>query len=179
MRKHKVVISNNIANQPSEHELMVALLLTKLLSTDIEFVRTESHRTPDFIINGELWELKSPKGNSSSAVCAYNQGNIFNVFVQDYKSSLYGLCFNNSKTGQYYNCIMHQLYKDYNKHIGTDEATSTSLLKGISFYQNTAEEYQKAANSLNEWIDVEGKELYPTLTFRRWTTDPIQKVIFE
>ena len=133
------------------------------------------------IINCRIYNnlTKSPKGNSSSAVCAYNQGNIFNVFVQDYKSSLYGLCFNNSKTGQYYNCIMHQLYKDYNKHIGTDEATSTSLLKGISFYQNTAEEYQKAANSLNEWIDVEGKELYPTLTFRRWTTDPIQKVIFE
>ena len=68
MRKHKVVISNNIANQPSEHELMVALLLTKLLSTDIEFVRTESHRTPDFIINGELWELKSPKGNSKKTI---------------------------------------------------------------------------------------------------------------
>ena len=133
------------------------------------------------IINCRIYNnlTKSPKGNSSSAVCAYNQGNIFNVFVQDYKSSLYGLCFNNSDTGQYYNCIMHQLYKDYNKHIGTDEATSTSLLKGISFYQNTAEEYQKAANSLNEWIDGEGKELYPTLTFRRWTTDPIQKVIFE
>ena len=122
---------------------------------------------------------KIPDGSSSSMVSSSNYSNIFNVFVEDYKSSLYGLCFNNSKTGQYYNCIMHQLYKDYNKHIGTDEATSTSLLKGISFYQNTAEEYQKAANSLNEWIDGEGKELYPTLTFRRWTTDPIQKVIFE
>lgn len=64
------------------------------------------------------------------------------------------------------------------KHIGTDNAPS-SLLKGISFYQDTAEEYQTKANTLNEWIDKEGKEQYPTLTFRRWTTDPTQKVIFE
>ena len=127
-------------------------------------------------INNKL--TKNPGGISSSVVSVYNSGNIFNVFVEDYRSSLYGLCYNNSNTGQYYNCIMPQLYKDNKKHIGTDEAPS-SLLKGISFYQDTAEEYQTAANTLNEWIDKEGKEQYPTLTFRRWTTDPTQKVIFE
>lgn len=73
---------------------------------------------------------------------------------------------------------MPQLYKDNKKHIGTDYAPS-SLLKGISFYQDTAEEYQTKANTLNEWIDKEGKKLYPTLPLRRWTTDPTQKVIFE
>lgn len=127
-------------------------------------------------INNKL--TKNPGGISSSVVSVYNSGNIFNVFVEDYRSSLYGLCYNNSNTGQYYNCIMPQLYKDNKKHIGTDEAPS-SLLKGISFYQDTAEKYQTAANTLNEWIDKEGKEQYPTLTFRRWTTDPTQKVIFE
>ena len=126
-------------------------------------------------INNKL--TKSPKTAASSVICSFNYANIFNVFVED-KSSLYGLCYNNSNTGQYYNCIMPQLYKDNKKHIGTDNAPS-SLLKGISFYQDTAEEYQPKANSLNEWIDKEGKEQYPTLTFRRWTTDPIQKVIFE
>lgn len=127
-------------------------------------------------INNKL--TKNPGGISSSVVSVYNSGNIFNVFVEDYRSSLYGLCYNNSNTGQYYNCIMPQLYKDNKKHIGTDEAPS-SLLKGISFYQDTAEKYQTAANTLNEWIDKEGKEQYPTLTFRRWTTDPTKKVIFE
>ena len=121
---------------------------------------------------------KTPNSTNSSAICLFNYANIFNVFVEDYKSSLYGLCYQNSNTGQYYNCIMPQLYKDNKKHIGTDYALS-SLLKGISFYQDTAEEYQTAANTLNEWIDKEGKEQYPTLTFRRWTTDPTQKVIFE
>lgn len=126
-------------------------------------------------INNKL--TKSPKASASSVICAFNYANIFNVFVEDYKSSLYGLCSHNYDRGQYYNCIMPESYKSND--IGTDEATSTSLLKGISFYQDTAEEYQTKANTLNEWIDKEGKDLYPTLTFRRWTTDPIQKVIFE
>ncbi len=132
------------------------------------------------IINCRVYNklTKSPGGIASSVICAFNHKNIFNVFVEDYRSSLYGLCYNNSNTGQYYNCIMPQLYKDNKKHIGTDYAPS-SLLKGISFYQDTAEEYQTKVNSLNEWIDKEGKKLYPTLTFRRWTTDPTQKVIFE
>ena len=64
------------------------------------------------------------------------------------------------------------------KYIGTDNEDS-SLLKGVYFYEESSDEYQKTANSLNEWIDGEGKELYPTLTFRRWTTDQTQKVIFE
>lgn len=121
---------------------------------------------------------KKPALFSSSIVCIYNHKNIFNVFIEDYEKDLYGLCYNNSNTGQYYNCIMPQLYKDNKKHIGTDEAPS-SLLKGTSFYQDTAEEYQTKANTLNEWIDKEGKKQYPTLTFRRWTTAPTQKVIFE
>lgn len=121
---------------------------------------------------------KIPAGASSSIVSSNNYSNIFNVFVEDYKKEIYGFSYQNFKNGQYYNCIMPQLYKDNKKHIGTDYAPS-SLLKGISFYQDTAEEYQTAANTLNEWIDKEGKKQYPTLTFRRWTTDPTQKVIFE
>lgn len=71
---------------------------------------------------------------------------------------------------------MPESYKT--KCIEIDDAPESSH-NVISFYQDTAEEYQTKANSLNEWIDKEGKEQYPTLTFRRWTTDPIQKVIFE
>lgn len=119
---------------------------------------------------------KIPAGTSSSIVSSNNYSNIFNVFVEDYIKGIYGFCYQNSKKGQYNNCIIPTSYNT--KAIGTDNAPS-SLLKGISFYQDTAEEYQTKANTLNEWIDKEGKDLYPTLTFRRWTTDPIQKVIFE
>ena len=130
------------------------------------------------IINCRIYNklTKSPGGVASSVICAFNHKNIFNVFVEDYKSSLYGLCYQNLSTGQYYNCIMPESYKT--KCIEIDDAPESSH-NVISFYQDTAEEYQTKANSLNEWIDKEGKEQYPTLTFRRWTTDPIQKVIFE
>lgn len=120
--------------------------------------------------------IQKPSGSRSSIICQFNYKNIYNVFIEDYEKGLYGLCSDNLSTGQYYNCIIPKSYES--KAIGTDDAPS-SLLKGISFYQDTAEEYQTAANSLNEWIEGKGKELYPTLTFRRWTTDPAQKVIFE
>ena len=119
---------------------------------------------------------KKPTGTASSIICAFNHKNIFNVFIEDYQSNLYGLCSTNYINGQYNNCIMPQLYES--KIVGTDNAHS-SPLEGVYLYEDTAEEYQTAANSLNEWIDSKGKELYPTLTFRRWTTDQTQKVIFE
>ena len=119
---------------------------------------------------------QKPKGINSSIICTYNDKNIFNIFVENYNKDLYGLSYNNSTNGQYNNCIMPKLYES--KIVGTDNAHS-SPLEGVYLYEDTAEEYQTAANSLNEWIDSKGKELYPTLTFRRWTTDQTQKVIFE
>lgn len=130
------------------------------------------------IINCRVYTnlTKSPKGISSSIASVYNNGNIFNIFVEDSVNDLYGFSYNNNEQGQYYNYIIPI---SYSKFIYKEDYAPSSLLKGISFYQDTAEEYQTAANSLNEWIDGEGKEQYPTLTFRRWTTDPTQKVIFE
>lgn len=130
------------------------------------------------IINCRVYTnlIKKPKGISSSIASVYNNGNIFNIFVEDSVNDLYGFSYNNNEQGQYYNYIIPI---SYSKFIYKEDYAPSSLLKGISFYQDTAEEYQTAANSLNEWIDGKGKELYPTLTFRRWTTDQIQKVIFE
>ena len=119
---------------------------------------------------------QKPSGSRSSIICQFNYKNIYNVFIEDYEKGLYGLCSDNLNTGQYYNCIMPKLYES--KIVGTDNAHS-SPLEGVYLYEESSNEYQTAANSLNEWIDKEGKEQYPTLTFRRWTTDPTQKVIFE
>lgn len=119
---------------------------------------------------------KKPNSTSSSIISAFNYKNLFNIFIEDFESNLYGVCSVNNINGQYYNCIMPESYES--KTIGTDKAPSSSLKKVI-FYQDSEEEYQTAANALNEWIDTDGKELYPTLTFRRWTTDQTQKLIFE
>lgn len=119
---------------------------------------------------------QKPSGSRSSIICQFNYKNIYNVFIEDYEKGLYGLCSDNLSTGQYYNCIMPKLYES--KIVGTDNAHS-SPLEGVYLYEESSNEYQTAANTLNEWIDKEGKKQYPTLTFRRWTTDPTQKVIFE
>lgn len=119
---------------------------------------------------------QKPSGSRSSIICQFNYKNIYNVFIEDYEKGLYGLCSDNLNTGQYYNCIMPKLYES--KIVGTDNAHS-SPLEGVYLYEESSNEYQTAANTLNKWIEGEGKEQYPTLTFRRWTTDPTQKVIFE
>ncbi|MGN1216406.1 MAG: hypothetical protein ACI4TD_00350, partial [Phocaeicola sp.] len=119
---------------------------------------------------------QKPSGSRSSIICQFNYKNIYNVFIEDYEKGLYGLCSDNLNTGQYYNCIMPKLYES--KIVGTDNVHSSSL-EGVYLYEESSNEYQTAANTLNKWIEGEGKKQYPTLTFRRWTTDPTQKVIFE
>lgn len=113
---------------------------------------------------------KKADGISSSVISVNNKGCLYNIFVNGYKSGYYGICYNN--TAYYDNCILPIEYKN-------QYSESSTLTKVVKFYEDLDAEKQNIVDSLNEWIDVEGKELYPTLTFRRWTTDPTQKVIFE
>ncbi|MBP6005656.1 hypothetical protein KA531_02020 [Candidatus Saccharibacteria bacterium] len=39
-----------------------AQLLAEYFKTNVEFISRSNHKTPDFIINGVKWELKSPTG---------------------------------------------------------------------------------------------------------------------
>lgn len=116
---------------------------------------------------------KDPKGATSSVITKTNKGNIYNVFVENYKSYLWGVCNKNESSGQFYNCIIPKSYTS--KDIGTNSNPNASPY----FYEDTAEEYQTIADKLNNWIDNEGKNNYPQFTFRRWKTDDSQKVIFE
>ena len=116
---------------------------------------------------------RDPKGATSSVITKTNKGNIYNVFVENYKSYLWGVCNKNESSGQFYNCIIPKSYTS--KDIGTNSNPNASPY----FYEDTAEEYQTIADKLNSWIDNEGKNNYPQFTFRRWKTDESQKVIFE
>lgn len=115
---------------------------------------------------------KTSTGKSSSIITTNNYGNIFNVFIEDYNAGFYGVCYTNSKSGQYNNCIIPS---DYSKVIGSGNNNP----EGVTLYSDTQEEYESMAKSLNDWIDGEGKSKYPDLTFRKWKTDPTEKVIFE
>ncbi len=60
----KIVIPNGV--YPEKHELATANVFTKL-GVDVEFLapsQTKHSRTPDVLIDGVVWEMKSPIGSS-------------------------------------------------------------------------------------------------------------------
>lgn len=63
MAKYKVIIPVGLRPSPSSYELSAAELLAGYFKTDVEFVLRSNHKTPDFLIDGMEWELKSPTGD--------------------------------------------------------------------------------------------------------------------
>lgn len=54
--------------RPRSHELNVAEVLADHFRVDIEFVPTTERNTPDFLIDGVFWELKSPQGRGKNNI---------------------------------------------------------------------------------------------------------------
>lgn len=68
MRSYRVIIPINLKPAPSRNEISAAELLAKHFKTDIEFIVRSNHKTPDFLIKGIAWGLKSPTGNGKRNV---------------------------------------------------------------------------------------------------------------
>ena len=49
-------------------EFSAAQLLLNFFKTDIEIIKETNEKTPDFEINGEKWELKSPRGKGKNNI---------------------------------------------------------------------------------------------------------------
>jgi len=47
---------------PEKHETTAADILASHFKTNIEFIERNNYKTPDLLINGVRWELKSPTG---------------------------------------------------------------------------------------------------------------------
>jgi hypothetical protein len=65
--KAAVIIPNNSDILPEPHEVTVAWILARHYNCLVEFLKPINSykiKTPDFVMNGVLWEIKSPKGNS-------------------------------------------------------------------------------------------------------------------
>lgn len=58
----KIILPANMKPRPEEHELRVAAILSEHFKTDVEFLPRANRPTPDFLIDGVVWELKSPTG---------------------------------------------------------------------------------------------------------------------
>lgn len=64
----KIILPAGMRPRPEDHELHIASILSRHFETDIEFVPRANQRTADFLINGMLWELKSPTGTGKNNV---------------------------------------------------------------------------------------------------------------
>jgi hypothetical protein len=67
MRKPDVIIPSDHPNPPEPHEVEVAWILARHFNTVTEFlIPVEGYgvKTPDIVLLGLIWEIKSPEGNS-------------------------------------------------------------------------------------------------------------------
>lgn len=63
MAKYRVIIPVGIKPSPAHYEITAATLVANHFKADVEFILRSNQKTPDFLINGVKWELKSPTGD--------------------------------------------------------------------------------------------------------------------
>jgi hypothetical protein len=66
-RKPEVVIPDTIKPRPEAHEIEVAWILAKHYACIVEFLQPSAGykmKTPDIVMSGLMWEIKSPTGAS-------------------------------------------------------------------------------------------------------------------
>ena len=68
MTKYHIIIGDFNNDPPKPHEISAAKILTDFFKTDILFLRPSFGKTPDFLINNTVWELKSPNGNAKNTI---------------------------------------------------------------------------------------------------------------
>jgi len=71
LKTGKVIIPVGHPNPPIPHEEDVAKLLAQHYETTVEFIMPIDdfkRKTPDIMMNGIAWEIKTPKGKSSSTI---------------------------------------------------------------------------------------------------------------
>lgn len=66
--KYKIIVDTSKNNRPKDHEMLVAILLAEYFKRDVIFLRPGVLGTPDLNIDGVLWEIKSPLGNSKKTI---------------------------------------------------------------------------------------------------------------
>ena len=68
MAEYNVIIPVNFKPSPARYELSAAQLLAQHFKTDVEFISRSNYKTPDFLIGGTTWELKSPTGSGKNNI---------------------------------------------------------------------------------------------------------------
>ena len=58
-----VIIPRSYIPKPSKEEMSAADILVDFFQANVKFVKRNPGKTPDFLIKGVYWELKSPTGS--------------------------------------------------------------------------------------------------------------------
>ena len=77
--RFRVIVKTLPQDAPKDFEMSAALIVANYFKTDVIFLRPGRMKSPDLLVGQELWELKSPRGNSKNT--------IHNVFVTSRKQS--------------------------------------------------------------------------------------------
>lgn len=68
MAKYHVIIPVDLKPSPAHYEITAAGLIANFFKADVKFVSRSNYKTPDFLIKGVTWELKSPTGNGKNNI---------------------------------------------------------------------------------------------------------------
>lgn len=66
--KYRIIIDSSINDPPKEHEFSAATVIAEYFRSNVVFIRSANFKTPDFMVNGVSWELKSPMGSSTRTI---------------------------------------------------------------------------------------------------------------
>ena len=61
--EYSVIVPREVNPKPSTREMSAAYILNEFFKSDVKFIARSDNKTPDFLIKGLYWELKSPTGN--------------------------------------------------------------------------------------------------------------------
>lgn len=66
--KYNIIIPVGMKPRPKIHEETAAEILAKHFKSDVHFIETASQGTPDVLIIGLKWEMKSPIGSGANNI---------------------------------------------------------------------------------------------------------------
>ena len=70
----EVIIPDGVTQKPEPHEIEIAWILARHHKTIVEFLQPIGGykiKTPDIVMNGLSWEIKSPTGSSRKSTIEY------------------------------------------------------------------------------------------------------------
>ncbi len=66
--KYQVIVKTLPQDAPKDFGMSAALIIANYFKIDVIFLRPGHMKTPDLLVNNEIWELKSPKGNGKNTM---------------------------------------------------------------------------------------------------------------